>query len=117
MNPQPDRDLDLRLQQLEAELSQTPPSPHTITQPEKPLQPQTDSSRTLHSQLNRFISWFNGLPGLGRLLAIGFLAIVGFAILRAVLQLVAAVISLAVLAVLLYFVYQFFLARSAETKD
>jgi hypothetical protein len=117
MNPQPDRDLDLRLQQLEAELSQTPPSPPTITQPEKPLQPQTDSSRTLHSQLNRFINWFNGLPGLGRLLAIGFLAIVGFAILRAVLQLVAAVISLAVLAVLLYFVYQFFLARSAETKD
>jgi hypothetical protein len=116
MNPQPDRDLDLRLQQLEAELSQTPPSPPTIAQPEKPL-PQTESSQTLQSQLNRFINWFNGMPGLGKLVVIGFLAIVGFAILRAVLQLVAAVISLAVLAVLLYFVYQFFLARSAETKN
>lgn len=114
MNPQPDQDLERRLQKLEVELNSPPPQ---VAQPERLVKPQTDSSQSVQSQLNRFINWFNGLSGLGKVIVAGVAVIVGFAILRAVLKLVFAVISLAILAVLVYFGYQFFLARSSENKD
>jgi hypothetical protein len=117
MNPQPEQDVELRLKQLETELNSPATSPTAISQPQTPQQIQTDNSPNEQSQLGHFFNWFNNLPGLGRLLIIGVAAIVGIAILRAVLKLVAAVISLTVLAVLLYLAYQFFLGRSAETKD
>ena len=116
MNPQPEQDLQLRLQKLDAEINQTSP-PLAISQPQEPLQPQTDGSQTVQSNLYRFINWFNALSGFGKLVVIGVAALVGLAILRAVLKLVAAVISLAILGVVLYFVYQFFLARSSQIKE
>lgn len=115
MNPQPEEDLERRLQKLDAEINQTS-QPLAIPQPKKPLQPQTDSSQ-IQSSLYRLINWFSGLSGFGKLIVIGVAALVGLAILRAVLKLVAAVISLAVLGVVVYFVYQFFLARSSQTKE
>lgn len=117
MNPQPDQDLERRFQKLEAEINQTPPPPPPVPQPKQHIQPQTDSSQTVQSTFNQIINWFNSLSGFGKLLVIGVAALVGFAILRAVLKLVTAVISLALLGVLVYFVYQFFLARSSEAKD
>lgn len=117
MNSQPEQDLDERFQQLEAELNSPSPPPPAISQPEKPLQPQTASESFSLPQLEQFTNWFNSLSGLGKLIVIGIAAMVGLVILRAVLKLVAAVISLAVLAVLLYFAYQFFMTRSTETKD
>lgn len=114
MNPQPDQDLERRLQQLEAELT-PPPQPPIISQPQKQLQPQPDIQ--LQVQFNKFITWFNGLPGFGKLIVVGVAAIVGLAIVRVLLKLVSAVISLAFLAVLLYFGYQFFVSRSSENKQ
>lgn len=116
MNPQPDQDLERVLQKLEVEINQTPPPP-LVPQPKQPLQPQTDSYQPVQSTLNKIINWFNSLSGFGKLLVIGVAALIGLAILRAVLKLVTAVISLALLGVIVYFVYQFFLARSSETKD
>lgn len=111
MDPQPDQDLDLRLQKLEADLNQTS-TPTTHTASEK-LKPQTDT-QTVQSTLNQFINWFNGLAGFGKLIAIGVTTLVGFAILRTVLHLVASLISLGLLGLLLYFAYKFFLARSSD---
>lgn len=112
MNPQSDQDLERRLQKLDAEVN-SPPQPPTVSEQQKPLQPHPDNSSI---QLNRFIDWFNGLSGLGKLIVVGVAAIVSLAILRVVLKLVSAVITLALLAGLLYFGYQFFLARRAENK-
>lgn len=115
MNPQPDQDLERRLQQLEADL--TPPSqPPIVSQPQKPSQPQPDNFQ-LQVQFNKLSNWFNSLPGFGKLIVVGVAAIVGLAIVRALLKLVSAVISLAVLAVLLYFGYQFFVRRRSENKQ
>lgn len=113
MNPQPDQDLERRFQKLEAELNSPPAQ---VAQPERPVKPQTDSFQS-QSQLNRFTNWFNGLSGFGKVIVAGVAVIVGFAILRAVLKLVFAVISLAILVVLVYFGYQFFLARSSENRE
>lgn len=111
MNPQRDQDLERSFQELEAEVN-SPPQPPEIFQPQ-PLQPQPDIPSI---QINSFMNWFNNLSGLGKLIVVGVGAIVSLAILRVVLKLVSAVISLAVLAVLLYFGYQFFVARSSENK-
>ncbi len=116
MNPQPDQDLERRLQQLEAEVT-PPPQPPIVSQPQKPLQPQSDNSQPVQVQFNKLITWFNSLPGFGKLIVAGVAAIVGLAIIRALLKLVFAVISLAFLAVLLYFGYQFFVRRSSENKQ
>lgn len=114
MNPQPDQDLERRLQKLDAELNQTSASPAAVPQSQKNQQLQTDNSQPIQTTLNRFINWFKGMSGFGKLIVIGIAAVVGFAILRAVLQLVASLISLALLGVVVYFVYQFFVARSSK---
>lgn len=114
MNPQPDQDLESRLQNLEIELNSSP-QPPTVSQPQKPLQPQRDNPQRVPLQL-RLINWFNGLSGLRKLMVVGVTAIVGLALLRALLNLFFAVISLAVLGTLMYFGYQFFLARSSKNK-
>ena len=114
MNPQPDQDLERSFQELEAEVNSPPLSPE-VFQPQAPIQPQQDNFPSV--QINSFVNWFNGLSGLGKLIVVGVGAIVSLAILRVVLKLVSAVISLAVLAVLLYFGYQFFVARSSENKS
>lgn len=89
MNPQSDQDVALGIQKLEAEINSPPSSPSAISQPQKHQLPQTDNSQIVQSTLNRFINWFSGISGLGKLLVIGVAAIVGIAILRAVLQVVS----------------------------
>ena len=115
MNPQPEQDLQRRLQKLEAELNQTYVPP-PVPQQQLP-QPPVKRLEPSQSLLNRFINWFNGLSGFGKLIVTGIAAIVGLAILRGVLTIVTAVITLALLGVLMYFLYQFLRARNSQTKD
>lgn len=116
MNSQPEQDSERRLEQLEAELNSPPSSPVVISD-QTPEQRHKEISPNLQPQLKRLFNWFNNLSNLGKLIVIVVGAIVGIAILRAVLSLVGAVISLGVLAVLLYLAYQFFIVRSTENKD
>lgn len=111
MNPQPEQELE-QLRQLEAEIN-APASVPVVVEP-KSQTTQTSSTLTL---LYRFVNWFNSLPSVGKLIVVAVALVVGLAVLRAVLKLVAALISLAFLAVLLYFAYQFLLARTSETKN
>lgn len=47
MEPQPDQDLDIRLQKLEAELNQTAaPIAHTASEIKKQTAPQPDQEKT-----------------------------------------------------------------------
>lgn len=116
MNSQPEKDMQLHLQQLEAELDSSPPSPSIIS-PSQTLQHGGQDSFSTDRSLGRFLNWFDRLSGLGKLIFVGVGAIVGIAVLQAVLKLVAAVISVAILVVLLYVAYQFFVVRSTKTKD
>ena len=116
MNPQPDQDLERRLQKLEAELNSPNPSPLTYPETTQPRS-HRDNSLTVQSALNQFINWFSGLSRFGKLIVIGVTTLVGFAILRAVLKLVASLISLALLGLLLYFIYQFFWNRNSKNSE
>ena len=113
MNPEPDQDLARRLQKLEVEIN-PPPSPPVLQPPEQILQPLTNTSKSVQNPLKKLTNWFNGLSTFGKLIAVGVTALISFAILQVVLKLVATAISLAILGVILYLIYQFFLARRSD---
>ncbi len=65
--------------------------------------------------LDRTLGWFNTLPQVGKIAVVVVGAFVTFSVLRSVLQLVAAIASLAILGVLLYLGYKFLVAT--QVKD
>lgn len=101
MNPQENRNDERRLQELEMELDKDPIPPLTKTPLAQPLQSEK-------SVLSQVAHWFERLPSAGKVAVVIVSALVGFSILRNVLQLVASVFSLAILGVILYLVYKFF---------
>ncbi|PPS44280.1 hypothetical protein [Chroococcidiopsis sp. TS-821] len=115
MNSQPEQELEQRLQQIEAELNSSTSSP-VVVEPQTPVSP-TNRALVVPTGLYRFVNWFRGLSNIGKLIVVAVGLVVGLAVLRAVVKLVAAVISLAFLAVLLYFVYQFVLARTSDQNE
>ncbi|MDV2994230.1 MAG: hypothetical protein N4J56_003884 [Chroococcidiopsis sp. SAG 2025] len=116
MNPQSDRDLQQRLEQLEREANSAS-TEVTRPQPATPqIVQQTKIAASESLPLGQFFNWFRNLSSISKLIVISVGAVFGIAILRAVLNLVAAVISLGVLALVLYVGYRFFVSR-AETKN
>jgi len=113
MNPQPEEDLQRRLQNLEAEINSSSVGGSV---PEKQKQTSPFSFENLNSQLTRLQNWFNTLSGMKKIVFLAVTAVVGIAMLQAVLKLVASVISLAVLAVLVYVGYKFFVSSSFQQK-
>lgn len=76
---------------------------------EQPIQRQVNNSQLEISVIERVANWFNSLPRGGKVAVVIIATVVGFSILRSVLQLVASLISLAILGVILYLVYKFFI--------
>jgi len=112
MNPQPEEDLQRRLNKLEAEIN-SPPG--VVPQPQE----QTPQSifASFNLQLERFQIWFNTLSGTKKLVVSGVTVLIGLAMLQAVFKLVASVITLALLAVLVYVGYKFFVSGSFHRKQ
>ena len=117
MNSQPEQDLQQRLEQLEREANSVPVE---VTSPQ-PGTPQTIQQTKITasepSPLGQFFNWFSNLSSVSKLIVVSVGAVFGIAILRAVLNLVGAVISLGVLALVLYVGYRFFVSRNTETKN
>jgi hypothetical protein len=98
-----EQDLQRRLQELEASI---PSNAHPVTT-------QANTSNEA-AGLNKIANLFKSLPTTGKLIAVGVGVIVGFAILKSLLSLLAALFSLAFLGVVGYFTYQFLIARSSQ---
>jgi uncharacterized membrane protein len=107
MNPQENREYENRLQDLERELEKDQSLRSLETTPGQPVQRHVNDSQA-KSVLNQVATWFNRLPSTGKVAVVIIAAIVGFSLLRSVLQLVASLISLAILGGILYLVYKFF---------
>ena len=114
MNPQPEEDLQRRLNKLEAEIN-SPPG--VVSQPQEQKQTPQSVFANFNLQLERFQIWFNSLSGAKKLVVSGVTVLVGLAMLQAVFKLVASVISLAFLAVLVYVGYKFFASSSFQGKQ
>lgn len=83
-----EQDLKRRLQELEISL---PNNPYPVK-----TQPST-SKEPVAGNLNKLVNLFKSLPNTGKLIAVGVGIIVGFAVLKSLLNLVAALFSLALL--------------------
>lgn len=99
-----EQDLKRRLQQLEASI------------PTKTPQVTTESLTNNDSvtRLNKFINLFKSLPNGGKVIVVGIGVIVSFAVIKSLLNLVAALFSLTFLGLVAYFVYRFVVTRSSS---
>ncbi|MBR8833315.1 MAG: hypothetical protein DSM106950_04530 [Stigonema ocellatum SAG 48.90 = DSM 106950] len=99
MNSQPEEDLQHRRPQLEAEIH---------------------SSESGVSTFNLLIagisSRFNRLSGIGKAVVLGVAVLFGFGILQAVFKLIVSVISLALLALVVYLGYKFIVSSRSQSN-
>lgn len=113
MNSQENRDNERRLQERDMEINPKQ-IPTVQTRIEQPSTQNTNFSSLLPSRLNQMTNWFNSLPSPGKVVVAIVATLIGFSVLRTVLQLVASLISLAFLGVILYLVYKFFVAPKSS---
>ncbi|AFY36101.1 hypothetical protein [Calothrix sp. PCC 7507] len=113
MNPQSEEELQRRLQKLEAEIKS---SSVGSTQKEAPRQESQFSFPSLKLLLERSLNRLNSLSGTKKLVVLGTTAVLGLVVLQTVLKLVASVISMALLAVLVYVGYKFFVSSGVQHK-
>ncbi len=99
------QDLKRRLQKLEASI---PTNAHPVTTQ------ATTRNDAVAENLNKIVNLFKSLSSTGKLIAIGAGIMVGFAILRSLLSLLVALLSLGFLGAVVYFAYQFLVARSSQ---
>ncbi|MBD2345880.1 hypothetical protein [Anabaena subtropica] len=108
MNPQPDDDLQRRLQQLEAQMNSQPPAPEKNS----PL-----SWLNWNPNFQKLQLWFKGLSGTKKVVVVGGSVVLGIAIAQMVLKVVVSAISLALLAGLVYLGYKFFVSGNSQNKQ
>ena len=106
MNPQPEEDLQRRLQNLEAEIKSA-----DVNARQSAAQTPVTRFTQWNLYLERSKNWFNGLSTIKKLAVTGIVMLLTVWMLQTVFALVASVISLAVLAVLVYLGYKFFIAN------
>ena len=116
MNPQREDDLQQRLQQLEQEMNSSSRKV-VVNQPEAQKQISQFNFLSHKPHLERFKIWFKSLSGMGKLAVIGVSIVLGLAMLQAVIKLVASIVSLAVLAGLVYLGYKFLVSGSFQRKQ
>ena len=113
MNSQPEEDLQRRLKNLEAQMNSTPVD---VEQPPKDTQKLQSLFLKFKFHLAKLQLWFENLNGITKVIVAGVGVLVAFAMLQAVLKLVASVISVAVLTLFVYLGYKFFVSGSWQKK-
>lgn len=113
MNPQPEEDLKRRLEKIEAEINTS----YVITPSQKRVKFSEFGFASLEHRLVGFVTWFNNLSVVKKVIVSSAALLLGFAILQAVLKLVAAAISLALLAILVYLGYKFLVSNNSQKKQ
>jgi hypothetical protein len=112
MNFQPEEDLRRRWQNLEAKIKSAGVTSHQKT---GETSPSNFAEWTAYLQTVR--TWFDDLSKAKKIAALGVVMVFSTLILQALFKLVASVISLAVLALLVYLGYKFFLSNKFQNKQ
>lgn len=114
MNPQPEEDWQRRLQQIEAEINSTSVD---FEEPREKNQKSPSTSLNVKPRLGQLQLWFKNLNTPAKLIVVGVGLVLGFAMLQAVAKLVASLISVALLALLVYLGYKFFVSGSLDKNQ
>ncbi len=114
MNQQPEEDLKRRLQNLEAQINSKSVN---VGQPPENTQKSQSAFLNFKSHLAQLQLWFQNLNKITQVIVAGVGVLVALAMLQAVLKLVTSVISVAVLAFLVYLGYKFFVSGSLSKKQ
>jgi len=115
MNPQTQENLqEYRLQKLVTQIDS-----ESVEVTPLPISQTSKLSFTgIPLYIRRIANWFYKLPAIAKVLAVVVGFVLGFAILQAALKLIASVISMALLAGLVYLGYNFFVAgNSSQIKE
>lgn len=122
MNSNDNQNWQRRLQELDVEVNRnsSTPSP-TSVQLNSPVSPHSEAVEetppSLEMVVTRFIAWFNGLPSAARVVVLLGGVVVGFIALKTLFQLVVSVVSLTILAGMLYAVYKVFMNSQSPKSD
>ncbi|RMF21082.1 MAG: hypothetical protein D6756_13130 [Cyanobacteria bacterium J083] len=104
MNPKQEPDWQQKLAELEAELEDESTPLYTVSKNN-----QTDSQQEkLRAKFSSGQIWFQSLPTTAKLVIAGVLLLVGFSLLSTVLRLVTSLLTLGIIALILYSLYRFF---------
>ena len=99
--------LERQLQELEAEINQ-----------QQPLQPIIQTSPSIQSVYNQFLNSYQTLPAAGKVALMLGGALIGLWVLSIVFQLIRLAVSLAVLGVIVYIGYKFFVgSQYSQDRD
>lgn len=122
MNSNDNQNWQRRLQELDAEVNRPSSTPNPLpTEPTQPLSTHPETVEavppSMEMVVKRFIVWFNGLPSAARVVVLLGGVVVGFIALKTVFQLVVSVVSLVILAGMLYAVYNVFMKSQSSKSD
>ncbi|WP_446366227.1 hypothetical protein [Coleofasciculus sp. G3-WIS-01] len=74
-----------------------------------PFQPPFYNTYPMKRRFNQITAWFNNLPSVGKVIVVIVGGSLGLSLLKSVFQLITSLISLALLGIILYVVYKFFI--------
>ncbi|AFZ37281.1 hypothetical protein Sta7437_3794 [Stanieria cyanosphaera PCC 7437] len=114
MSSSNNQDWQRRIEEIEAEINYSESNTHQESTETVRPHVEIDRSQSIEKWLNFAKDWFNNLSSEGRI-AVGVVGVlVSFSILSSFLRLISSLVSIAILAGLLYFGYKFFLNYSRK---
>jgi hypothetical protein len=110
MKSQDNQNWQRRLEEIEQEIKQnSSTSTEDRTEPIK-SEIYVELSQKIKIWSSKIEEWFNVLPPVGKIAVGGVGAIAALSILTTVLKIVSSLVSIAIMSVVLYFAYKFFVA-------
>ncbi|MEO0836687.1 MAG: hypothetical protein AAFY16_12050 [Cyanobacteria bacterium J06642_3] len=107
-----ERDLQNKLDEMEAEINQKQASNNQNSAPSSFPQLEINPSPQVKSWIDTSKKWFNSLPKFGKVaVAVGGVWL-GFSVLGAVLSVVSSILSIAAIGLILYIGYRLFSTQS-----
>ncbi|HEY9703427.1 MAG TPA: hypothetical protein V6C58_13325 [Allocoleopsis sp.] len=104
-----------RLEDLETEINQNSSIPKIEIHPVQPISSKEKGAEFISSLWIKVKNWYDGLASTGKVVVTVGALLIGFSLLNSVLKLIGALISIAVVAVILFVGYKFFI-ESEEQK-
>ncbi len=110
-SPQP-QDWQSRIRDLKSNLERAAASSQPLNQIDVDL--PSLGLKGIQGGYQQFLTWFNGIPASGKLLAIAGGGLLSLTLIKTVFQLITSLITLSIFGIILYLVYRFWILPKSE---